>query len=259
MMRYVRFKRDGAASWGVVDGEQIRALERAPWLSLEETGLTLGVTEATLLAPCEPSKILCVGKSYFDHALEILDGSVPETPILFIKPSTCVNDPGATIIRPRSSQALDYEGELAFVVGKTAKRVKAADADDYIFGYTILNDVTARDIQLADGQWTRAKSFDGFAPIGPFLTTGIDPGDLALTTRLNGVVQQSSRTSLMMWSVPELLEFITEGITLLPGDVVTTGTPAGVGPMADGDTVEVEIEGLGALTNPVRWEDPTPA
>ena len=253
MKKYVRFLRDQSPFWGVVEGSQIRALTGAPYLGGQEDSFTISLAEAELLAPCEPNKILCVGKNYYEHALE-MQGGVPETPLLFIKPNTCVNHPGATVVRPRNCQALDYEGELAFVVGKTAKRVPAGRADEYIFGYTILNDVTARDIQQADGQWTRGKCFDGFAPIGPYLTTGIDASDLPLTTRLNGVVKQSARTSQMMWKVPKLLEFITEGITLLPGDMVTTGTPAGIGPMGHGDTVEVEIEGLGVLSNPIAWE-----
>ena len=253
MAEYVRYWREGSAGWGVVVGETIHGLVRAPYLGVEEDGHITDLAGAHLLAPCQPSKIVCVGKNYYDHAIE-MKGPVPDTPILFIKPNTCVNDPEAVVIRPRQVTALDYEGELAFVVSRTAKRVPAKLASDYIFGYTILNDVTARDIQAADGQWTRAKSYDGFAPIGPRLVTGLDPADLALTTRLNGQVKQDSRTSQMMWPVPELLEFITEAMTLLPGDVVTTGTPAGIGPMADGDLVEVTIEGLGVLRNQVRWE-----
>jgi len=253
MTRYVRFAQDKSPAWGRLEGADIQVLIQAPWLGVEESGTVVSLADVELLAPCEPSKILCVGTNYYDHVRE-MHFEKPATPILFIKPATCVNDPEATVTRPRSSQQLDYEGELAFVVGKTAYRVPAARAADYIFGYTILNDVTARDLQAADGQWTRAKGFDGFAPIGPYLVTDIDPADLALETRLNGVVKQRARTSLMMWGVPELLEFITEGITLLPGDVVTTGTPAGIGPMADGDVVEVEIEGLGVLRNHVRWE-----
>ncbi|MDR0285949.1 MAG: fumarylacetoacetate hydrolase family protein [Propionibacteriaceae bacterium] len=253
MERFVRFVREGEPSWGVIVGETIHALARAPYCGVTETGAQTPLAGATLLAPCEPGKIVAVGKNYYDHARE-MGGDAPANPILFIKPNTTVNDPEATVVRPRSSQALDYEGELAFVVGRRATRVAAADAADYIFGYTILNDITARDLQSADGQWTRAKSFDGFAPVGPYLVTGIDAGDLSLTTRLNGEVKQASRTSLMMWGVPALLEFITEVMTLLPGDVVTTGTPAGIGRMADGDEVEVEIEGLGVLRNRVRWE-----
>ena len=253
MTKYVRFTQGTCPVWGQLEGDEIHALSQAPWLGIEESGSAVKVADVELLAPCELGKILCVGKNYYDHVQE-MGGERPANPILFIKPATCVNDPEATITRPRSSQQLDYEGELAFVVGKTAYRVPAAEASDYIFGYTILNDVTARDLQAADGQWTRAKSFDGFAPIGPYLVTDLDPGDLALETRLNGVVKQRSRTSLMMWGVGELFEFITEGITLLAGDVVTTGTPAGIGHMADGDVVEVEIEGLGVLRNFIRWE-----
>ena len=253
MAKYVRFTREEGPSWGIMEGDTIYGLKHAPYLGGETDGFTVNISKTELLAPCEPSKILCVGKNYYGHALEMKE-AVPETPILFMKPNTCVNNPGAVVTRPRNCHALDYEGEIAFVVGKTAKRVAASQAGEYIFGYTILNDVTARDIQKADGQWTRSKCFDGFAPIGPYLVTGIDPGNLRLTTRLNGAVKQSASTSQMMWGIPELLEFITEGITLLAGDVVTTGTPEGIGPMAHGDIVEVEIEGLGTLSNSVVWE-----
>jgi len=253
MARFVRFMRDGTPGWGEVTGTQILGLRQAPYLGLERDGSACDYGSAHLLAPAEPSKIVCVGKNYLDHAEEMGEG-VPAEPVLFIKPNTCVNDPGAVVVRPRNCFRLDYEGEIAFVVGRMAKRVPASQADDYIFGYTILNDVTARDIQKADGQWTRGKGMDGFAPMGPDLVTGIDTADLALTTRLNGVVKQATRTSLMMWKIPALLEFITETMTLLPGDVVATGTPAGIGEMADGDTVEVEIEGLGTLTNHIAWE-----
>jgi len=238
-----------------VAGDSVRPLTAAPYDGGQPDGSSLPLRGLDLLAPCQPSKIVCIGKNYYDHAIEMAAG-VPDNPILFLKPSTSVAAPGAPITRPRTCQRLDYEGELAFVVGRTAYRVPAAEAAEYIFGYTICNDVTARDLQAVDGQWTRAKGFDGFAPIGPYLVTDIDPGNLQLTTRLGGQVKQSASTALMMFGVPALLEFITEVMTLLPGDVVSTGTPAGVGPMADGDEVSITVEGIGTLTNPVRWETP---
>jgi 2-keto-4-pentenoate hydratase/2-oxohepta-3-ene-1,7-dioic acid hydratase in catechol pathway len=253
MTKHVRFAQGQSSSWGRLEGDKVYGLTQAPWLKDRESGVVVNADDVKLLAPAEPSKIICVGLNYDDHSHELgLDH--PEVPVLFIKPSTCVADPETTITRPRSSQQLDYEGELAFVVGKEAHRVSAGQAEEYIFGYTILNDVTARDLQPLDGQWTRAKCFDGFAPIGPELVSDLDPSDLAVETRLNGEIKQHSRTSQMIWSVPELLAFTSEIMTLLPGDMVSTGTPVGVGPMAEGDIVEIEIEGLGVLRNRVRWE-----
>lgn len=248
-MRYVRFAREGQNCWGIlVQDEVIQPLTAAPYLQGVPKGPTVTLQAVRLLAPCEPSKIVAVGKNYRDHVKEF-DGTVPETPILFIKPSTSVNDPDGPIILPPASlaQRIDYEGELALVIGKRASRISAADAPGYILGYTCLNDVTARDIQKKDIQWTRAKGFDGFAPIGPLLTDEVDPDNLLIQTRLNGIIVQESSTSQLIWPVNELVAFISEAMTLLPGDVITTGTPAGVGPMQDGDRVEISIEGIGLL------------
>jgi 2-keto-4-pentenoate hydratase/2-oxohepta-3-ene-1,7-dioic acid hydratase in catechol pathway len=189
-----------------------------------------------------------VGKNYYDHALEMNEG-VPERPILFLKGVNALNRPEGQVHGPDFVQRLDYEGELAFVIRKRAKNVKAKDFADYILGYTCFDDVTARDVQKEDGQWTRGKSMDGFAPVGPWVIDDVDPTDLKLETRLNGAVVQSSHTGLLMTKVPELMEFITASMTLEPGDVVATGTPAGIGPMHPGDVVEVEIEGIGVLRN----------
>nr|WP_279280009.1 fumarylacetoacetate hydrolase family protein [Pseudoflavonifractor sp. 524-17] len=201
-----------------------------------------------MLAPCEPSKILCVGKNYYDHAVEMGEG-VPDRPILFLKGPNTINHPEGQIHAPNFVQRLDYEGELAFVIKRRAKEIQPEKFMDYILGYTCLNDVTARDVQKSDGQWSRGKGMDGFAPVGPIVTDEVDGGDLAIQTRLNGTVVQSSRTSRFMHKIPQLLAFITQSITLEPGDLVTTGTPSGIGPMAPGDTVEVEIEGIGILRN----------
>ena len=250
-MKYVRVMRNNAPVWGVLEGETVRILTAAPYDGVEFDGTELSFSECKLLAPCEPTKIVCVGKNYADHAME-LGGQVPELPVLFLKGVNALNHPGEGIEKPYFVQRLDYEGELAFVVKKRAKNVKAADAAGYILGYTCLNDVTARDVQKIDGQWTRAKSMDGFAPIGPWVTDEVDPAHLDVQTRLNGQVVQKGNTEQFMHDVPALLEFITAAMTLEAGDVVTTGTPAGIGPMEKGDTVEVEIEGIGVLKNHVE-------
>lgn len=247
-MKFVRFERAGEPAWGVLKGDTVRTLAHAPYASISYDGGLLPLPACHLLAPCEPTKIVCVGKNYFDHAQEMGEG-VPEIPILFLKAPNTLNCHEGRIHAPAFVQRLDYEGELAFVIKKRAKDVKAADYAAYLLGYTILNDVTARDIQKGDGQWTRGKSMDGFAPVGPWVTDEVNGADLAIETRLNGKTVQSSRTSLFMHGIPELMEFITAAMTLEPGDVVTTGTPAGIGPMNPGDTVEVEIEGIGVLRN----------
>lgn len=249
-MKYVRGEYLGKTRWGVLCGDRIQTLKCAPYEGETEyyDGKIWPLSACQLMAPCQPGKIVCLGKNYYDHALEMGEG-VPEQPVLFVKTPNCVNRPDGEIRAPGFVRRLDYEGELAFVIRRKAKDVKAEDAWNYILGFTILNDVTARDVQKGDGQWTRGKCMDGFAPMGPVLTDEVDPTDLKLETRLNGTTVQSSRTSLLMTRIPEMLAFITASMTLEPGDVVATGTPAGVGPMVPGDTVEVEIEGIGVLRN----------
>ncbi len=250
-MRYVRFIGNEAAVFGslLADG-RIQPLDKAPYLGGQPVGEPVDASTVRLVAPCEPSKIVAIGKNYYDHIQEF-DAAVPESPIIFFKPPTAINDPEAVIHLPSTdiSSRIDYEGELALVIARTASRVKAEDAAQYIQGYTILNDVTARDVQKSDGQWARAKGMDGFAPIGPLVTDEIDPYHVGLRTRLNGKVVQESSTELLIWNIGQLIEFITATITLLPGDIVSTGTPAGVGPMVDGDVVEIEIDGIGVLRN----------
>jgi len=251
-MKYIRFETENGASWGILDGDTVKALSKAPYLGGEPTGETYAYASVKLLAPCEPTKIVCVGKNYFDHIMEFGEkAEVPKNPILFLKPTTALNDPDGAVVYPSQSQRVDHEAELAFVIKKTAKNVKAEDAFDYIFAYTCLNDVTARDIQYGDGQWTRGKSFDGFAPVGPVLTDEVDPSDLKVECRVNGEVRQSGRTSQFMWKIPTLMEFITASMTLLPGDIVTTGTPSGISGMNRGDVCEVEVEGIGILRNTI--------
>ena len=215
--------------------------------SIEAKGRAYDLDEVALLAPALPSKVVCVGLNYVEHAEE-LKMDLPSEPIIFLKPPTAVVGPGADIVMPPSSSQVDYEGELAVVIGKKCRGVPAEKADDYILGYANFNDVTARDLQRRDGQWTRAKSFDTFAPLGPYVVD-LDPSSLAIRTRVNGSVRQSSNTSDLIFSVPELMEFISEIMTLLPGDVIATGTPPGVGSLQAGDLVEVEVDGLGVLKN----------
>jgi len=208
------------------------------------------LSEVEILAPVQPGKIVAVGRNYADHAKE-LGNDVPAEPILFLKPPSAVIGPEDVIELPRSSQRVDFEGELAIVVGRTARHVSRSQWKDYVAGFTCANDVTARDLQKRDVQFTRGKSFDTFCPLGPLLQTELDPADLAISTRLNGEIRQSGRTSSLIFPPSVLLEFISAIMTLDPGDVILTGTPAGVGPMQDGDIVEVTIEGIGTLRNRV--------
>lgn len=248
-----RIETQGRAVYALREGELYREMKGDPFSGMEKTERVYAPEEIRLLAPVQPSKILAVGKNYAAHAREF-DGEPPASPIIFMKPSTCVIGPEETIVRPRISQRVDYEGELALVVGKRARNVKPEDFAQYVLGYTILNDVTARDLQRQDGQWTRGKGFDTFAPIGPVITDEVDPSHLRITTRLNGKTVQDSNTSRFLFSLGEIFAFVTRFTTLLPGDVVTTGTPEGVGGMADGDVVEVCIEGIGTLRNVVKDE-----
>lgn len=236
----VRFKKDGKVCGGSLSIEDNRIVS---------SGEILSPDDVELMAPCQPSKIVCVGLNYTEHARE-LKMQIPEEPILFLKPPSAVLSPGGQIIYPSSSQQVDYEGELGVVIGKLCRSVPADEAEKYILGYTCFNDVTARDLQKKDGQWTRAKSFDTFAPFGPWIAK-IDPSDAAIQTRVNGIVKQKSSTSDLIFGVPMLVEFISNVMTLQPGDVIATGTPPGVGPLQKGDTVEVEVEGIGVLKNSV--------
>ena len=212
---------------------------------------SLKLSDVKLLAPVIPrSKVVCIGKNYADHAAE-MDSEVPSEPIIFIKPNTSVIGPNEVIIWPRMSERVDYEAELAIVIGRICKEVPASKANDVIYGYTLANDVTARDLQKKDGQWSRAKGFDTFCPLGPWIETEFNPGDQKITSTLNGEVKQSSMLSEMIFKVPQIVEFVTNVMTLLPGDVILTGTPAGIGPMPSGASITVAIEGLGALTNKV--------
>jgi 2-keto-4-pentenoate hydratase/2-oxohepta-3-ene-1,7-dioic acid hydratase in catechol pathway len=252
-MRIVRYSHDGQMSFGVLEGETIAAITPHPFAPFEYSGERLAPDEVRLLAPVLPTKVVAVGKNYADHAKEMGD-DVPEEPIIFLKPSTSVVGPGDPIIYPAGVDRVDFEGELAVIVGKMARRLDEATALQVVLGFTCANDVTARNLQASDGQWTRAKGFDTFCPLGPWIETDLDSSDLAVRTLVNDEQRQSSRTSMLVTSVARLLTFISEVMTLLPGDVILTGTPAGIGPLTPGDRVAVEIEGIGVLTNHVIAE-----
>ena len=218
---------------------------------IQKTAAKLELTKARLLAPVIPrSKIVAVGKNYADHAAE-MGGVVPDEPIIFIKPNTTVIGPSDTIVWPASAPSIDYEAELAIVIGRICKDVPKEKVNDVIFGYTMANDVTSREHQKKDGQWARAKGFDTFCPLGPWIETDFIPGTQRITTTLNGEVVQDAHLSEMIFKVPEIIHFISSVMTLLPGDVIITGTPAGIGPMPERSVVAVSIEGLGQLTNKV--------
>ncbi len=249
-MKLTRASANGEDFYAILAGETIIRLMDKPFEQIVPDGRRYALEEVKLLAPCEPSKIVCVGKNYWAHAQEMQEGH-PVEPLLFLKPSTCVIGPGDEVVYPSLSHRLDYEGELGVVIKRRAHKVAPGTAGEYILGYTCLNDVTARDIQKGDPQWTRGKAFDTFCPLGPWIETELDAGNLALQTRLNGEVRQSSSTSLMTHDIDTLICYMSACMTLLPGDVIATGTPEGIGPMQRGDVVEVEIEGIGILRNTI--------
>jgi len=253
-MKIVRFIHEGKAATGILKDGRVFAADGSIYgrLRMVETE-SLPLKEATLLPPVLPSKVVAVGLNYRDHAEEV-GAPIPSEPILFMKPSTSVIGPEEPIVHPSACNRMDYEAELALVVKEKAYRVREKDAFRFILGYTCCNDVTARDLQTKDGQWTRAKSFDTFCPIGPFIETEIDPGRLNVVSRLNGETRQSSNTRQFIFPVFELFSFISHIMTLLPGDVITTGTPSGIGAMKPGDTVEIEVEGIGVLRNGIIAE-----
>lgn len=251
-MKIVRMQTAEGIAYGTVEPEGIRVYQGSPLVHWEATDVFRSFAEITLLAPVLPSKVVCVGRNYVDHEAE-MGSDIPDRPIIFLKPATSVIGPGAPVVYPPESSRVDHEAELAVVIGAVARNVPAEDVGQVILGYTIGNDVTARDLQKLDGQWTRAKGFDTFCPIGPAIETEFDPSEaMSITCRVNGELRQEANTSDMVFGVGELIEFITRGMTLLPGDVVFTGSPAGVGAVHPGDQMEVEIEGIGILGNPVR-------
>ncbi|NHA68179.1 fumarylacetoacetate hydrolase family protein [Phycicoccus flavus] len=253
-MRIARFTTGEDPVYGLVDGagEKIAEVTGDPlYQRIELTGATHLVEDVRLLAPVIPrSKVVGIGKNYADHAAE-MGSDVPEEPLMFLVPNTAVSGPGDPIVYPRQTQEVHYEGELAVVIGRMCKDVEPEDALRAVFGYTCANDVTARDLQRSDGQWARAKGFDTFCPLGPWIETDLDVASLAVTTRLDDEVVQDGSTADMVHGVAALVAHVSAAFTLLPGDVILTGTPAGVGPMTPGQRVEVEIEGIGVLANPV--------
>ena len=247
-MKIVRFAVDGKARYGILKDQSIQGLEGKPFRHIKLLDQHFLANQVKLLAPCQPSKIIALGLNYHNHARE-LNLPVPDSPLTFLKPSTAVIGPGDNIVYPSVSARVDYEGELALVIKKPVWRVAVEDALDYVLGYTCFNDVTARDLQQHDSQWTRAKGFNTFAAVGPWIETELDPGNVALETYLNGKLKQQGNSGDLIYSVPEIINFISHVMTLLPGDIISTGTPSGVGPMYPGDTVEVRIPQIGTLRN----------
>ncbi|MDI9895268.1 2-hydroxyhepta-2,4-diene-1,7-dioate isomerase [Rhodococcus sp. 14-2483-1-1] len=232
------------------DSQTAKEIAEHPFGTPTFTGRSWPLADVRLLAPILASKVIAIGKNYAAHAAE-MGGEAPKDPVIFIKPNTSIVGPGAAIVLPSSSNEVHYEGELAIVIGRPCKDVPASKAYEVVLGYTVANDVSARDHQKNDGQWTRAKGHDTFCPLGPWIETSLDPSDLEIKTEVDGVVKQRSRTSLLLHDIPKIIEWVSAVMTLLPGDVILTGTPEGVGPIVDGDSVSITVEGIGTLTNPV--------
>jgi 2-keto-4-pentenoate hydratase/2-oxohepta-3-ene-1,7-dioic acid hydratase in catechol pathway len=245
-----RFVKDHKIFYGAVSGDAVQEISGDIFGTYHVLDVRFPLNLLTVLAPCAPTKIVAVGLNYRTHATEV-NMELPEEPILFLKPPTAVIGPEEKIIYPAMSKRVDYEGELGVVISRRCQDVSVEQASDYILGYTCANDVTARDLQKKDGQWTRAKGFDTFAPLGPFIETELDPSDVLIETFLNGEIKQSASTRDLIFPVNYLVSFISRVMTLLPGDVIATGTPEGIGPMRAGDAVEVRIKGIGSLRNTV--------
>lgn len=250
-MKIVRMRAGDDIAYGVADTEGVLVYQGSPFVAWEPTETVVPWPNLDLLAPVLPTKIICVGKNYEEHAGE-MGGEVPDEPLIFMKPATSVIGPNALVVHPSISKEVHHEAELAVVMSRPARNVRAEDASQYIFGYTAANDVTARDLQKKDGQWTRSKGFDTFCPLGPAIETELDPLErLAVICRVNGEVRQAGFTSDMVFGVAEIIEYVTAFTTMLPGDVILTGTPSGVGQVEPGDLMEVEIDGIGTLSNRV--------
>jgi 2-keto-4-pentenoate hydratase/2-oxohepta-3-ene-1,7-dioic acid hydratase in catechol pathway len=250
-MKLVRFLLQGRPVCGIANGDEVTELEGDFFTPFKTRNARHSLSRVALLPPCSPSKVVAVGLNYRDHAEE-LGFAIPDEPIIFLKPATTVIGPGAAIVYPGASARVDYEAELGVVIRDMTRDIGPDEARDHILGYTCANDVTARDLQKKDGQWTRAKSFDTFCPLGPWIETGVEPDDLLIEAYLNNERKQSSRTSQFIFKVPYLVSFISRIMTLHPGDLVITGTPSGIGPMRPGDEIEVRIEGIGSLKNIVK-------
>jgi 2-keto-4-pentenoate hydratase/2-oxohepta-3-ene-1,7-dioic acid hydratase in catechol pathway len=251
-MKIIRFKAEGKIRYGILNEDTVQVIEGSPFLTgIKPIDEHFSFAQVKLLAPVLPSKIVALGLNYVSHQKEF-KAEQPRVPLFFLKPSTSVIGPGDTIEYPPTSHRVDFEAELAVIIGKMARRVSKDKAIDHVFGYTCLNDVTARDHQKEDGQWTRAKGFDTFAPIGPWIETELEPGNVIVESYLNGESKQRVSTAELIFPVPEIVGFISNVMTLLPGDIIATGTPAGVGPMQPGDKIEIRISGIGSLFNQVK-------
>ena len=251
-MRIARFSLNGEPKFGIVDGPELVVLNGHPLVAgYDTTGERVPIKDVKLLAPTIPSKVVCVGLNYADHVAEIKDASAAAEPTLFLKPSSSIVGPGDAIVLPAQSEKVDLEVELTIVMGQIAKNISEKDALNYVWGFTVANDVTARDLQHSDQQWARSKSFDSFCPIGPWIETEFLPDGQELSSRINGETKQVSTIDHMLHNVPKLISYISHNMTLLPGDVILTGTPAGITQIVSGDIVECEIEGIGTLVNPV--------
>lgn len=253
-MRIVRYRINAEAPrFGWLHDDKVGDIEGDLFGKYKRQAARTPLAEVRLAAPSAPSKIVCVGRNYVEHAKE-LGNDVPQIPLIFMKPPSAIIDPGDTIVLPPQSQQVEHEAELVVVIGKRGRHVTTEEARKYIFGYTVGNDVTARDLQKTDGQWTRAKGFDSFCPFGPWIDTDFNISDALITCKVSGKPRQMASTRDMVFSVPTLVAYISSVMTLEPGDLIFTGTPAGVGELKDGDEVVVEIEGLGVLRNPVKAE-----
>lgn len=251
-MKIIRYQyKNNPPQYGWILNDHAGPLDGDIYNEFQRQEATLPIEEIRLLAPVQPSKIICIGRNYAEHAKEH-DAEVPKVPLLFMKPPSSIINPGDSIVLPPQSQQVEHEGELVVVMGKRCRNIVAEEARRQILGFTVGNDVTARDLQNRDGQWTRSKGFDTFCPFGPWVDTEFDPSDAVITCRVSGQPRQMASTRDMVFSVNTLIAFITSIMTLEPGDIIFTGTPAGVGPLKAGDVVEVEIEGLGKLSNPVK-------
>jgi 2-keto-4-pentenoate hydratase/2-oxohepta-3-ene-1,7-dioic acid hydratase in catechol pathway len=255
-MRFVRYQyRSDEPSYGWILDDRVGPVDGSPFGEYRRMNASLPIDAVRLLTPVEPSKIICVGRNYPEHAREH-GAEIPQIPLLFLKPPTALIGPGQNIILPPQSQQVEHEAELAVVIGKTGRWIPVERTAEYIFGYVAANDVTARDLQNRDGQWTRGKGFDTFCPVGPWVETELNPADVIITCKVNDEMRQMASTREMVFTVPQLIAYASSIMTLMPGDILLTGTPAGVGPLNPADIVEVTVEGIGTLRNQVILETP---
>ena len=254
-MQIIRYKHKGeAVQYGWINEGMVGTLSGPPFGAYRRMETKIPLLQVDLLTPVVPSKVLAVGRNYPEHAREH-GAEIPDVPLIFTKAISSIIGPGETILLPPQSQKIEHEGELAVVISRKGRWVTQDEAKDHILGFTIANDVTARDLQNRDGQWTRCKGFDTFCPLGPWIETELDPADVLITCRVNEELRQMASTREMVFNVPQLIVYVSSFMTLNPGDVILTGTPAGVGPLQPGDQVEVEIEGIGKLVNPVKADE----